>query len=202
MSKEKKEKRFLASEIERRMDEEGEDSNVLEGYASVFGTVADIGGFFDETVARGAFTRAVQEGQDVRALVDHDASKVLGRTKSKTLELVEDDKGLRVKITLPDTTVGRDIKESVRRGDVSQMSIGFFVVGEEVDRTGDKVLRTITDVDLFDVSVVTYPAFEDTEISLRSAIDAFNQSESELSKEGKFKRIYRAKLNLLELSVR
>ena len=105
-----------------------------------------------------------------RALVDHDPSKILGRVKSGTLELVEDKRGLRVKINPPDTQVGRDIVESIRRGDVDQMSFAFVTREDkwESDEEGNTILRELLDVDLFDVSPVTFPAYPDTTVAVRS----------------------------------
>jgi len=194
-------KRFLTGTIEMRAeagDEFQAESNILIGYASVFGIEAEIGGYFREKIQKGAFSRAINESQDVRALVDHEPSKILGRTKAKTLSLREDEKGLAVEIQLPDTTLAKDIRESIKRGDISQMSIGFIVRQEEWDYKQEVPLRTISDVDLFDVSVVTYPAFEDTEISLRNAQEAFKESkESQPLKKG-FPKILRVKLDLLD----
>jgi len=142
----------------------------LEGYAAVFDQLSERMFGFVEKIAPGAFTRAIKENQDVRALVDHEPSKLLGRTKSGTLSIKQDDHGLSVKIDPPDTSTGRDIVESVRRGDVDQMSFGFVIRDESVERgAGPDGLdvRTINDVDLFDVSVVTFPAYPQTDVSLR-----------------------------------
>ncbi len=123
----------------------------LEGYAAVFDEPSEpIGGMFLEFVDRGAFTRSLASGPDVRALVDHDPSKILGRSTAGTLRLREDSHGLLASITPPDTTVGRDIAESVRRGDVSQMSFAFSVVGQAWEEPeGDQLPRRhLVDVDL------------------------------------------------------
>ena len=143
-------------------------ATVLEGYAAVFNTLSqDLGGF-KEIIADTAFSRTLKAGADVRALVDHDPSKILGRSKSGTLTLREDDHGLKVKIKPPDTTVGRDIVESTRRGDVDQMSFAFTVVSDTWDTIEGEDIRTITDVDLHDVSIVTYPSYTNTEIAVRA----------------------------------
>jgi len=110
----------------------------------------------------------------VRALVDHDPSKVLGRwPKPGTLKLAEDDKGLRMEITPPDTTYGRDIVESVRRGDITGASFGFQIreKGEKWTEDGKVQVRELIDVDLFDVSVVTYPAYDSATVGVRAASD-------------------------------
>ncbi len=143
-------------------------ATVLEGYAAVFNTLSqDLGGF-KEIIADKAFSRSLKAGADVRALVDHDPSKILGRSKSGTLTLREDDHGLKVSIKPPDTTVGRDIVESTRRGDVDQMSFAFSVVSDSWETIDGEEVRTITDVDLHDVSIVSFPAYVNTEIAVRS----------------------------------
>jgi len=144
------------------------DTPTITGYAAVFDSPTQIMNF-TEVVKPGAFTRAINENQDVRALVDHDKSKIIGRTKAGTLTLTEDDKGLRAEITPPNTTIGRDLVENIRNGNISQMSFGFTVKDEEITRD-DKgmITRNLTDLNLFDVSAVTYPAYKDTEIAVRS----------------------------------
>lgn len=134
----------------------------IRGYAAVFDSPTELWPGVTEEVARGAFTRSLKEGADVRALIDHDPSKVLGRNKSGTLSLREDEKGLRIAINPPDTQVGRDIVELIRRKDVNQMSFSFAIRSEEVEYTESERKHRLTDVDLFDVSVVTFPAYKDT----------------------------------------
>jgi len=150
---------------------EGDDSvRRLVGHAAVFNIRTDIGGFFEEQIRPGAFSEAIRN-DDVRALIDHDSSLVLGRNTAGTLQLSEDDRGLRVEITPPDTQIARDLIVSMERGDINQMSFGFSMRGgiEEWDETGETQLRTIEKVGrLIDVSVVTFPAFPDAEVGLRS----------------------------------
>jgi HK97 family phage prohead protease len=158
------ERRFAALEnIEVRA--EGDEPRIA-GYAAVFNVLsADIGGF-QERIAPGAFTRSL--GRDVRALFNHDPNIVLGRTKAKTLRLEEDQRGLRVEIVPPATEAARSLVESMRRGDVDQMSFGFETVGQDWSEEGGKILRTLTEVRLFDVSIVTYPAYPQTKAAVRS----------------------------------
>lgn len=144
---------------------------VLEGHAAVFNRPSeDLGGFIEQ-IAPGAFARALREKSDVRALVDHDPSRILGRTKAGTLALVEDAEGLRAEIRPPQTTAGRDVVESVRRGDLDGMSFAFRTLKDSWDYAAEPPLRTLLDVDLYDVSVVTYPAYPDTSVALRSLND-------------------------------
>lgn len=147
---------------------DGAKDQRIVGHAAVFNTDTDIGGYFVERVAPGAFKRAVAE-DDVRSLFNHDPNYVLGRTKAGTLVLREDDTGLMTETIPPDTQFARDLQISIARGDISQMSFGFRVKGEAWEERSDgKWLRTITDVELFDISPVTFPAYPTTDVGLRS----------------------------------
>lgn len=137
------------------------------GYAAVFDSESRDLGNFTEVIKPGAFNRALDENQDVRAFVDHDASKILGRTKAGTLELSQDATGLRVEITPPDTTVGRDTVESVRRGDLDSMSFGFVVRDDDWSEVEGRAIREIRDLDLHEVSLVSFPAYEETSVAVR-----------------------------------
>jgi len=134
----------------------------LIGYAAVFNEITTIGGLFRERIAPGAFRRAAAS-DDCRCLFNHDANQILGRTSSGTLRLWEDDRGLRYCCDLP--TWATAIAESVSRGDVSQSSFAFQVQDEDWDFTGPLPLRTIRSARLFDVSPVTYPAYDATTVS-------------------------------------
>ncbi len=139
------------------------------GYAAVFEQLSQPLGGFVERIAPGAFARALTEAQDVRALVEHDPARIIGRSKSGTLTMVEDAHGLRVEIDPADTSVGRDLITSIRRGDLDAMSFGFVARRDEWREDAEHgVVRTILDADLFDVSVVAYPAYQQTEVALRS----------------------------------
>jgi len=148
----------------------------LEGYAAKYNTWSqDLGGFI-ETVKPGAFDNALTQNQDVRALMNHDPNLVLGRTKSGTLRLKSDDTGLFYRVELPDTQVARDLHTSVSRGDIDQCSFAFKVAdgGEKWtdERASDGktriTKRELTNVVLFDVSAVTYPAYLDTNVAARN----------------------------------
>jgi len=157
------EKRTLTRPIEMRAAEAGKK---IGGYAALFNSPADIGGFMIETIAPGAFTKAL--AGDVRALVDHDSGRVIGRTTAGSLRLSEDATGLAIEIDLPDTTDGRDIGALIERGDVSGMSFGFEVTKQSWDETGEMPKRTIEEVNLYEVSVVAFPAYDDTSVAMRS----------------------------------
>lgn len=153
-----------------------EDANKqprLVGYSSVFNVEAEIMGWWREKVSPGAFKKTIAEN-DIRALWNHNTDIVLGRNKAGTLTLSEDEKGLRAEIIPPDTQAGRDSVTSIKRGDVSQMSISFRIIKQEWLIPEDKKelpLRTIKEAKLYEVSPVTFPAFEQTSISARSKLE-------------------------------
>lgn len=146
-----------------------EDSGemVIEGYFAVFNSDYEMWEGASESIAPGAFTSSV--GGDIRGLTNHDTTLVLGRTKAHTLELKEDTHGLWGRITInPKDSDAVNTYERVKRGDVDQCSIGFMIRSEETDFRDDGTIHwTITDVDLFEVSVCTFPAYEETGVSAR-----------------------------------
>jgi len=157
--------------------EESSDSPTIEGYAAVFHNDADPGTEYElwsdpsmravERVARGAFSRAIQDGDDVRGLFNHDPSLLLGRTSAGTMQIEEDERGLRYRIDMPDTQTGRDVSELIDRGDVSGSSFGFVVEQESWMESDDQdgrrtAVRTIESVRLLDAGPVTYPAYAGT----------------------------------------
>lgn len=138
----------------------------IEGYAATFNTEADLGGF-RERIAPGAF-RAALTG-DVLAMLDHDPGKVLGRTRSGTLRLSEDSKGLAFSLDLPDTQAGRDVLALAERDDLGGMSFGFMI--PEGGESWDGRTRTLRAIDLREISIVqAWPAYPDTEIALRAVM--------------------------------
>jgi HK97 family phage prohead protease len=158
-----KEKRSFSFEIE------SDEERKMTGHAAVFNEVAEIGGWFREQIEPGAFKTSIKK-DDVRALFNHDENYVLGRNISGTLKMKEDDRGLKVDILPPDTQYARDLAVSIERGDINQMSFAFQVLEEEWIRGEKKELdlRKIKKVRLFDVSPVTFPAYDGTDIALRS----------------------------------
>lgn len=151
------------------------ESRTLSGHASVFDSDSEVlAGMFVERVAPGAFDRSLQGKADVVALINHDQNMLLGRTASGTLRLGKDAKGLTVDLDLPDTTLGRDVATMVGRGDMRGMSIGFRVLRDRWVSRGASVdgasydLRIVEDVELFDVSAVTTPAYPATDLAVRS----------------------------------
>lgn len=145
------------------------------GHAAVFNQRTAIGdpsswGFWEE-IDPHAFDRALNEDQDVRLLVDHVPSNILARSSSGTLRLSTDRRGLVTEADLAPTSLGRDMTVLLERGDVNQMSFGFEPVAFEWSETpnGEELIR-LTDCDLFDVSIVTFPAYETTDAQMRSQV--------------------------------
>ena len=148
--------------------EEAEQLHIT-GYFSVFGGVYEIGPGMTESVDRHTFDNTL--GGDIRALTNHDTSQVLGRTKAHTLELRVDEHGLWGDITInPNDQDAMNLYERVKRGDVDQCSFGFNIVSEETEFRDDGSIHwTITEVELHEVSVCTFPAYEDTNVTAREA---------------------------------
>lgn len=143
------------------------EGNTLRGHAAVFNERAIIRDFAEQ-IDPAAFDRALSEQQDVALLVNHDGLP-LARTSSGTLRLGKDDRGLTIVADLPNTTLAGDVRELTRRGDLRSMSFGFIVKADSWSNLEDGTqLRTVLDVDLFDVSVVTFPAYAGTDLALRN----------------------------------
>ena len=159
--------RAIATQFETR--EDGDKPHIT-GYFAVFNSTYEIGPGMTESVAPGAFSKAIAGG-DIRALVNHDRTLVLGRTKAGTLELREDSRGLWGDITInPNDRDAMNLYERVKRGDVDQCSFGFgeqFIEDTEVREDGS-VHWTLKEVDLREVSACTFPAYEETNISARA----------------------------------
>lgn len=151
-----------------RDDDENEGAYIIEGYFSVFDSPYIIGGGMVETVSKGAFSETL--GLDIRRLINHDSGLVIGRTKANTLELFEDNHGLFGRIHInPKDTDAKNIYERVKRGDVSQCSFGFDILDEDTEIQEDGTVHfNIRKVKLYEVSIVTFPRYEETEVSARS----------------------------------
>ena len=159
-----------------------EEKATVRGHAATFNDVYDLG-MFEERIAPGAFDDVLDH--DVRALFNHDSNHVLGRTKSGTLRLSVDERGLYSEIDLPDSAT--TLREAIARGDVDQMSFGFTVAEDEwetLDAESGKELRTIKKIGrLLDVSAVTFPANPNTDVALRSLELHKQAKEPELTKD-------------------
>lgn len=181
------------NELERRAFEAeelritgGDDDEVLhiKGHAAVFDRLSEDLGGFREKIAPGAFRSSVKG--DVRALFNHNPDFILGRTKAGTLAIEEDRKGLAVDIQPPDTGFGQAVVEAVRRGDISQMSFGFRTIKDEwhTDQAG-KTVRTLHEVELFDVSAVTFAAYPQTDVSVaKRSFEAWREADENDGDDG------------------
>ena len=168
MSEKLRQLRSVATKFETREDGE-EHVPHISGYFASFTDVYEIAPGMTESIAKGAFSRSL--GGDIRALVNHDTTLVLGRTKAHTLELKEDERGLWGDITInPNDGDAMNLYERVKRGDVDQCSFGFEIVSEETEvRPDGSVHWTLKEVNLFEVSACTFPAYKETNISARCA---------------------------------
>lgn len=157
--------RSIPCEFQTRDDD---DQMIIEGYFAVFDSVYQIWDDMSESIAPGAFSSSLSG--DVRALINHDSTLVLGRTSAHTLELKEDSRGLWGRIVVnPKDSDAVNAYERVKRGDVSQCSIGFDITKQDTEfREDGSIHWTIRDVKLWEVSMCTFPAYEETNISARA----------------------------------
>lgn len=162
------ERRNFSSKLEVRQDG---DTARITGYAAKFNKDSEMLGWFIERIAPGCFSRTIEQA-DVRALFNHDPNIVLGRNKAGTLALAEDSVGLQYDIDADmENSEVRNKVRCIARGDVTQSSFGFEVVKDEWDYSDpDRIVRTLKEVKLYDVSPVTYPAYLDTEVDIKRAI--------------------------------
>lgn len=165
----------------------------MQGHAAVFHVLSEDLGGFREKIAPGTFTRSIAEG-DVRALWNHDANFVLGRTRSKTLRIAEDERGLVIENDVPATQWASDLMVSIERGDITQMSFGFRTVSDKWEMIDGQAIRTLLDVELYDVSPVTFPAYPQTDVAMRS-LEAWRKTEA---RHGPSIDILRRRLDLEE----
>lgn len=166
MNREERQLRTVATQFEKR--EDGEAPHIS-GYFAVFNSNYEIGPGMSESIAPGAFSGTL--GGDIRALTNHDTAMVLGRNTAGTLELREDSHGLWADIAInPNDSDAMNTHARVLRGDVTQCSIGFRIIREDTEfREDGSVHWTIREVELYEVSVCTFPAYEATNISAREA---------------------------------
>ena len=156
---------FPVEELRAITDEAG--LRHIVGYAAVFNSLSEDLGGFREKIDPGAFAATLNTG-DVRALKNHNSDYVLGRNKSGTLTLSEDQRGLKIDIMPPDAQWAKDLMVSIDRKDIDQMSFGFRTIDQMWEGEYPEEIRTLMKVELFDVSPVTFPAYPDTEVGLRS----------------------------------
>jgi hypothetical protein len=163
----------MKPEIERRAlgkaeIRAAEGGRTIVGYAAVFNELSEELFGFREVILPGAFDRALSEQHDVRALWNHNDDVVLGRTKSGTLKLAVDERGLKVEIDPPETQAAEDVLTSIRRGDVDGMSFAFRTLTDDWRMQDGEMIRELIDLELVDVSPVAYPAYPQTQVSARA----------------------------------
>ncbi|MCX7903036.1 MAG: HK97 family phage prohead protease [Caloramator sp.] len=178
------------------LKQEEDKVRIIEGHAAVFDKWSEELGFlvpFKEKVLKGAFKESIEK-DDIRALFNHDANYVLGRNKSGTLFLQEDETGLKVRIIPPDTQWARDLLVSIERGDISQMSFGFTVLEDRWGYQDGIDVRELVKVKLFDVSPVTFPAYTETDVGVRGLVEEYNKRKQTRLDEERRKNIKRLEL--------
>lgn len=172
-------------QYEIRSTEITRDDTKLLGYVVKWNNRSQlIWGDFYEQFAPRAFSQSLNNNPDIRALFEHDPKSLLGRTTSNTLILNEDDIGLRFELTPPDTQLGRDLLVSVGRGDIRGMSFGFMATQESWDFNQEPCLRTVSAAELFEVTVTSIPAYQESDIQIakRSMLEAKTRLQPDLSK--------------------
>ncbi len=185
---------FPVEELRAITDENG--LRHIVGYAAVFNSLSEDLGGFREKIDPGCFSKTINS-DDVRALWNHDSNHVLGRNKSGTLILSEDQRGLKIDVIPPDAQWARDLMVSIDRGDIDQMSFGFQKISDRWEGDYPNEVRTLMEVRLFDVSPVTFPAYPDTEVGLRS-LEEYRKSKNSNEADGSMigLDIKRKRLNL------
>lgn len=195
-------KEFRGSATGLTVETRDNSGDVITGYAAVYNSDSVDLGFFTEVIRPGAFSRAVRDNQDVRALLDHNTGKIIGRTKAGNLTLQEDDQGLRVTLNPIDTEDGRTAVAWVRSGVVDGFSFGFETVADKWGTKEGRAYRELLDVNLFEVSLVAFPAYPGTSASVRAEhlVSAESVWREKLEKEAQEQRkmaSFRRRLTLL-----
>lgn len=163
----KKNFRDFRTKFEITRDEQTPDERVIEGYFALYESETELWAGSYEIISKGAFENTIQKN-DIRALWNHNTQYVLGRNKNGSLQLKADDKGLFASIKLPNTQYAEDLYSLVQRGDIDQASFGFNILDEELEELADGGYRwRIKDIDLHEISVVTFPAYENTSVQAR-----------------------------------
>jgi HK97 family phage prohead protease len=159
--------RSFKSELAVREQQEGQQEKVIEGYFAVYGSETELWTGAFEEIKSGAFDDTLEN--DIRALINHNTELVLGRNKAGTLTLEADDKGLWARVVINEQdTDALNLYARVQRGDVDQCSFGFNVLDEDIEHRDDGTTKwTIEKIDLHEVSIVTFPAYEATSVQAR-----------------------------------
>lgn len=182
-------KRDFKTQFKIKRDDEAPEELIIEGYFALYETETELFTNSFEIITKGAFDKTLNN--DIRGLWNHNTQYVLGRNKSGSLELKTDDKGLYGIIRLPNTQYARDLYELVKRGDVDQCSFGFNILDEELEELANGGYRwRIKEIDLHEISVVTFPAYENTSVQARTKqIEELKQRKLEEQKAALLKRM-------------
>jgi uncharacterized protein len=160
-------KRDIRTKFNVTRQAEDPEEMQIEGYFALYEQETELFEGVFEIISKGAFNNTLNN--DIRALWNHNTQYVLGRNKSGTLEVKEDEKGLFGLIRLPKTQYAEDLFELIRRGDVDQCSFGFNILDEDLEELASGAYRwRIKEIDLHEVSVVTFPAYENTSVQARA----------------------------------
>jgi HK97 family phage prohead protease len=192
MSVQKIERRNLTLPIELRKKSESADApKMICGYAARYFDPADLNTQYQlwtdtfERLMPGCFASAIARADDVRCLFNHDPNQILGRSTSGTCRLTVDDKGLSFEVDLPNSPAGQTVAEAITRGDITGCSFSFDVITaewtEDASKNSEIWYRNITDVRLYDVGPVTFPAYAATDIEMCSARSSFDLAKSSRS---------------------
>jgi HK97 family phage prohead protease len=170
-------------------DETTPEERTIEGYFALYEDETELFDGVYEIISKGAFDKTINS--DVRALWNHNTQYVLGRSKNGSLKLQADEKGLFATIKLPNTQYANDLYELVQRGDIDQASFGFNINDEEIEELASGGYRwRLKEVDLHEISVVTFPAYENTTVQARSKqIELLEQRKMQLKKDELSKRL-------------
>jgi HK97 family phage prohead protease len=189
------ERRFLAREV--RAEEREDGSTHIVGYGAVFEEWSPPMYGFRELIEPGAFKKTLQEA-DIRSLWNHDRNFVLGRNVAGTLELEEDEVGLRYDVTVPNAQWARDLVASIQRGDVDGASFGFDAVKDKWSQEEDseEVRRRLLEVRLYDVGPVTFPAYPQTSAEARARVEELAAEPSQAGHSGDEAELARAQARL------
>lgn len=184
---EKEIRQIIIESIETRATED--NAMIIEGYITKFNTKSQFMEWFFEQVSPQAFDKTLSDGHNIYALYNHDSDKLLGSTKTGTLELNTDNIGLRFKLTLnSNVSYARDVYELVKAREVEGCSFGFICNNDEwVTQSDGTDLRTLLDVELIEVTITPYPAYLDSEANTRSYKNHKQELEAKEQKELKLK---------------
>jgi uncharacterized protein len=188
MNRERNIREFRTKFNIKRAEEENNEM-IIEGYFALYEAETELFTNSYEIISKGAFDKTLNN--DVRALWNHNTQYVLGRSRSGTLELKTDEKGLYGLIRLPDTQYAEDLYSLIKRGDVDQCSFGFNILDESLEELANGGYRwRINEIDLHEISVVTFPAYENTTVQARSKeVQKLQERKLQEKKKGLLKRM-------------